>query len=118
MYMKIVILVLIILNVFLFHLILSNNESFQNPLEECSKGSTTDTSSDINPKDPECVFKCINKYTYTDNNKTAGDSDKTIGDFRDDKEMSEFYIDNCDVCIRNFYPSLQIIMESECPAPA
>ena len=117
MYMKIIILVLIILNIFLLHLILSNNESFQDTIGVCSKDTSSESSSTINPKDPECVFKCINKYTYTDNNKTGSDTDKKIGDFKEDQEISDFYIDNCDICIRNFYPSLQNMIKSECPAP-
>lgn len=68
--------------------------------------------SDINPRHPNCLSKCIHDHTWTIQNRS--NISKILGNLKDDVTAAHLRTSNCYKCIRNFYNGAKKIGDNRC----
>jgi len=116
----IIILILLFLSLYF---VLSNKEKFTQCESTCYDYNTeNDTCSSISiraginpnqfkmvcPSNPDCVGKCINMFTWTDNSD-AGGIPVNIGTLKDENFKDYYFCTRCNECIDNFYSGMSLL---------
>lgn len=81
---------------------------FKETFQQCA----VTPSSDIDPRHPNCISKCINDHTWTIENRS--NVSKILGNLKDNVTPAILRTSNCYKCIRNFYHGAKKIRENTC----
>jgi hypothetical protein len=100
---KLIILIIVIFIISLIY-ILKFKETFQ----QCPVSPITE----IDPRHPNCVSKCIHDYTWTIENRS--NIAKILGNIKDDVTPAHLRTSNCYKCMRNFYHGIKKIRDNTC----
>lgn len=81
---------------------------FKETFQQCVVTPT----SDIDPRHPNCLSKCIHDHTWTTENRS--NISKMLGNLKDDVTSAHLRTSNCYKCLRNFYQGVKKIRENTC----